>query len=331
MEKSNFVDQPTLRKHVDSECYFFADEVYNSVFYNELIIPVDKTSYGLNSLFYRSPEFNKNNDILIGGCSFTFGTGLPENKIWSTIVSKHFEKTYSNISLNGISTTAIVDNVMAYFAKYGHPKVVMCLFPDFYRMRIPTNPNIFITENNMKNLELKLSKEHYDYNQYYQNIHLSGVSHRPKYSVKPYIAETVLPSDMAYLSAVKSIRHLEQYCKAANIIFVWSVWELKASEVLNIVKNENTFSNIIDIEPEKWHRNKDLEVDSYHKEVCECSGFDKCKKSIECHQDLKNSNPEIFHYAADRDNGIGLAHWGTHRHQHIADKFIDKLKDIGYY
>lgn len=64
--------------------------------YNKTIYSPDDTivevPYSLNEYGYRSGPFHKDNEILILGCSQTYGSGLPNEFTWPEIFSKSVDK-----------------------------------------------------------------------------------------------------------------------------------------------------------------------------------------------------------------------------------------------
>ena len=94
------------------------------------------TSMNTNSYYFRGPELSKDNELLILGCSFTYGAGIDESSInltWPHVLSNKTNKTFSNISRSGDSAAGQVIKAFAYFKKFGHPKAVIALFPSFER------------------------------------------------------------------------------------------------------------------------------------------------------------------------------------------------------
>ena len=128
---------------------------------------------------------------------------------------------------------------------------------------------------------------------------------------------------------------LQQYCESLNIKFIWSFWEdyysdvfLRITEIINKYKSdEDLLKNycIVNLNTWKLIGEKNDQIDIY-------TGSIK-----ECHKEF-NKHP-LFHIAADRSwEQPGLhalqpvseefAHWGIHRHLHIAEVFDEKFKTI---
>jgi len=264
-------------------------------------------TYKFNKKHYRSPDFHKDTDILFAGCSLTFGDGIPEEFVWSNIVAKDLNLTYANLGLSGDSVYGQVKRVFAYFKEFGHPKYLYAIFPDFYRMVIPVNQKVFTTGNALK--ELKERKDN-EYNEFIlKNAFIPGSIDKDfKMSIRPHIAEHVLNPEVPHFLSAQSILMLEAYCEVAGIKFAWSTWDQKQFIVLKSLGTEH-YKNLIDIKMDSW-------------EMCYGPVEDKYKKNGEqvfCHGDLKSISRGFFDLAMDRDYGIKSAHWGSHRHQHVAD------------
>jgi hypothetical protein len=85
----------------------------------------------------------------------TWGAGLPEEKMWTNIVSKELNLSHANLALSGDSVYGQVRRIFAYFKEFGHPKYIYAVFPEFYRMLIPINKKIFTTKGGVKEIKYK--------------------------------------------------------------------------------------------------------------------------------------------------------------------------------
>lgn len=260
--------------------------------------------YEHNSLHYRSPEFKNNTDILFSGCSMTYGYGVPLEFTWPYIVSKKLNCSYANIALLSESVTSQVRRTFAYFKKYGHPKYLIALYPDFGRIELPTNNKQFITglqdkvsKDRSNNLTAWLSRN------FLQNAHLSPHLPQIKMSARPHIAEEVLTPEISHFYSAQMILILQQYCDIAGIKFLWSTWDEHQYHILKEFKQE--FPKMFCADSEKWIPDYENKLDVYD-------------NNIQCHWEL-NREIDFFHFGMDRDNGIDHAHWGYHRHLHLAD------------
>lgn len=285
-------------------------------------------TYSMNSLGYRSPEFDGSAGIVFAGCSNTFGTGIPEDAIWGSVLAEHLEKSYVNISKQGASVQWIVKNILAYFDKYGHPEILCCLFPDLYRMTLATNSRQLVYGGN-GHRDSKFPDAD-DFTRILE-IHLDQAlppSMTPAYSKKPHDAADVLPADMAVFESMQSILFLEQYCRSHGIKFAWSTWDTSILSFLLEVKGifPENYTSLVDIDADCWVQNPDRKIAG---EVFLGLQFRNSPSDenpiVECHQDLLKIYDVNFYRGLDDINGIDYAHMGVHQHRHIAETFIEFL------
>lgn len=286
-------------------------------------------TYHYNSDGYRSAEFDGSAELLYAGCSTTFGTGVPEEAIWGSMVAGHLDVKWANMSRQGTSASWIVKNIFAYFDTHGHPEVVCCLFPDLYRTTLATNP-------------LQLSYEAHDSEPSngpkdsftrVRDIHLDQVL-PPKlaldYSKKPHNMLDVLPADIAVYNSIQSILMLDQYCRSHGIKFRWSTWDVNSFSFLARIQNiyPKNYSNYVPLDLEWWVPNPDSSI-SGEIFVGEQAGTTrgKAREAIDCHQDLIEKYGVNFYRGLDDAHGIEYTHPGVHQHTHIAEAFIKALQD----
>ncbi len=159
----------------------------------------------INSFGFRSDEFVKtHNDkhVLFLGCSYTWGTGLYIDEVWSKIVYdkiKTKEKTsgFFNLGIPGDSIYSSITNAFKYFKNFGDPDVI------FFNVQ---NIGRFYVYNKIKN-----------------KIHKSVMEDEE--------VLTILAYQYYYM--------LEQYCFKNKIKLISFTWDL--SESSHILKNFNTF------------------------------------------------------------------------------------------
>lgn len=253
---------------------------------------------------YRGSELSKGTEFVFAGCSYTFGPGLEEEHIWGSQVAESLGMSSSNLGQEGWSTQAIVKNLFSYFETYGHPKVLMCLFPDLQRMQAVLNPYVlreFSKSDPRYNEKNALEKT-------FCHTHLReyDVSLRPKYSKLPHSWEDVIPVEMPIMLSFHYLHMLIQYCKVANIKFYWSTWNYDFSDLLNQVLN-------------------------YPEPLMDLSGYVPLERAIwetepmlDCHLEARIKNLETFDWSLDHGGG----HWGhngQHSHLHTAEAFLDKI------
>lgn len=287
----------------NKEHYQFNDLELELLFFNKMFRPkhghFDKNywedhgqEYRLNSHGYRSDEFSSDTDILFVGCSQTYGIGLPEEYLWPTLVGNTLNLKYSNLGIPGGSTTSLVNTLFAYFKEFGNPKIIVCYFPDVARILLPISKNFLIGEHT------DTDKDHQNYC-YLDHDYLRNGYEVKAFSKKPHNVKDVIPEDVPYWMAMQSIHILEQYCRATGIQLVWSIWD---EPVLNAIKKMKEKDN------------------SFFEYMYELQTFDW--SNGDCHKDLHDKDPSIYSIATDD------WHWGSHRHQHVADQFVDKIKSL---
>jgi hypothetical protein len=281
-----------------------------------------ETTYNLNSLGFRGPEYQQS-DLVFAGCSYTFGLGIPEETIYGSLIASNYGYSYNNLSLPGKSVTWIVRNLFLYFKKYGNPKKLICLFPNFSRQQIVSDANI-----------LKGTDHEVDGPLWVTDIHHSdaslGYSTKPKYSKMPHSALDVLGPETGIYDSFQHIYMLEQYCLAANIELHWTSWDVGNNRMLSALQKEhNYFRNFVEFDLNSW--TTEIETNSLGKEVaCRdyyCTYEDGSNKKIKtnCHEDLLAKYEKWFYRGTDTKHGVSNAHKGVHFHAHLAEGFIKAI------
>ena len=102
-------------------------------------IPVNNYAEGMkvNSLGYRCSEFNVpdgKKNVVILGCSHTFGVGHAEETYWVAHLSKHNTKLlrYWNLASPGCSADRMV-RILYGTEKVLFPKIIICCWPSISR------------------------------------------------------------------------------------------------------------------------------------------------------------------------------------------------------
>lgn len=271
---------------------------FSSVDKNTKII-LDDCEFNLNSLGLRGEEFDKKNEILYSGCSVTLGIGLDQNSIWGEILSQKLNFSKSNLSFAGASVVHIVNQIFNYIKIYGNPKIILCAFPSFGRIRWWDDNLITKIKNNNEEKIGSFSD--------YQNLP------RMKNQVEKYIklpteSDKILHEQSAAYYSIFAIKSLEKYCNSNNIFFRWLSW-CDQKEV-NIIKSENKIQFL----------NENLKIVFKNKKwVFE----DLYGNNIDCHTEFKNEN--TFYSALD-DDGYGVPHLGKHVHIHMAEAFEKEIR-----
>jgi hypothetical protein len=271
-------------------------------------------------------------DILVAGCSVTFGLGVPEEATWGSFVGRSLNKSVASIALPGKSISWIVEQIFIYFRTYGHPEKVLCLFPNLGRVTVLTDETILSGGNpSSRNAN---------------GIHtidtFSGYEderQRPKYIKKPYNIYYTTTYENSVNLSIKSIRALERYCNAAGIEFIWSTWDVPFSsdliDQLNTDKDfsfENYFSiytNGLNCYRKKGKVNRDVMFNSeLEYNLCIAQHKDiECSCEITCHSELLALyGPDNFYLGTDTLLGYEHAHPGIHLHAHYGEAFLKQLE-----
>lgn len=270
--------------------------------------------YSFNENGYRSETFKPGTEMLVTGCSQTFGSGLPDEFRWGDILSNKLGLSYSNLAVPGSSVNRQVRDLFAYFKEYGHPKYIFAIFPVFNRMEMISNPKYFkpgAWERSLKVMKKNGSSSKKDV--YRQTVNVNMIPRNQKFFTHPLIVEDVVSSETPQFYASIQIQMLQQYCDLAGIKLIWSTWHGPQNSVLKLVNDRypETYKNFIDIQPREWNFNEETNESEYRK-----NGV-----LISCHEEYRDIFKDVFHMALDREFGIEWAHWGAHRHLHVAEAF----------
>ena len=188
------------------------------------VIEGPQVVYKINKDGFRSnhfSEFNKDKDsILFGGCSITLGEGLPEDLTWYKQISKELSiDSFYNVSSTGASTRLIVKNILTFIRKYGSPKFIFVLFPDFAR-----------------DLQYDLTSKKI----VSCLVHPQWIS-APKKFITHKVYTLNYSEEYGAFNAIEHIRILEDVCNYLGIKLIWSNWSKPANDVLENIKFRNYF------------------------------------------------------------------------------------------
>jgi hypothetical protein len=264
-----------------------------TVYHNEDI--VEKISYDINSHGYRSTEFNKNNEILVLGCSHTYGCGMHNEFTWPEIFSNSINKKYSRLAAPGDSIGAQVYKAFKYFEEIGNPKIVVATFP-LYRLEFISIPERFLASARSGNTELDKTTVNIAYFYEENLLNFSKLPHDPEY---------VIPREFVIFYNFMFIKMLEQYCESHDIKFIWSIYDSKENEEQLRLMPE-TLRNY-------------LKTSDFMRDCSVTTQKEYCEKFLQ---------HKLYNWAADYDKKKHLGHWGIHVHQHVAKLFTDKYMEI---
>lgn len=261
-------------------------------------------SYEINDHGYRSPEFDRPADVLTLGCSQTFGIGIEYiTNTWPSILSDMLGLSYANLAKGGSSINSQIRRAHAYINKYGKPKYIFAVFPDFDRLEFPA------VEYALKPSKSKNALK------YLEVMHRKDPDEIQKVSIAPHDARDVIPPQFAHFFSAQYILMFEKYCKAAGIKLVWSTWNREDSILITKLNeiDRSAYTNFIDLEEYKWNRNTEFQIEEYTN-----SSIRKSGDKINCHTDFEYL-PD-FYIALDAKVGFMNAHIGVHHHLHWAEQ-----------
>jgi hypothetical protein len=152
----------------------------------------------INDLGFRSDEFKKNHKgshILFLGCSYTWGTGLYLEEVWSKMLYEKIKKEqptsgFFNLAIPGDSLYSSITNAFKYFKNFGNPDVLFFNIQDIKRFYAYNKENnVFhrsIVSDN-KVLELMSYQYYYMLDQYCtaNNINLISFTWCLEYDTHP--------------------------------------------------------------------------------------------------------------------------------------------------
>jgi hypothetical protein len=187
-------------------------------------------NYRLNRDGFRSNHFDKLNPnnvhVLYGGCSWTFGEGLPEELTWTHLLTEkvktlHEGKTVEehNTGYMGSSVYQIFRNIMTFIRTYGTPDYVFLLLPDMARA-------IRYSEEFERFQKVYVSKHH---------LEIRNNKAQMSYT-KNYVHEDSI------LIAIDLMKALEDYCNAIGTKLLWSSWHYQELDLYA----RHPFNNFMD-------------------------------------------------------------------------------------
>jgi hypothetical protein len=144
-------------------------------------------TYKFNSLGFRSEEFNSDPSIMFLGCSYTFGIGLPVDKIYPSLVSQTLNLRCVNLGVPGGSSDTAFRLCHGYIDKI-NPKIVVFMTPPGVRFELVNN---------------------------YQPFNISATS--PHTSIYKFWA---VDDNNDYFNKEKNLLAIESLCSKRNIKFI---------------------------------------------------------------------------------------------------------------
>jgi len=96
---------------------------------------LDHFDYVMNHLGFRHEKTPTETDIAAFGCSFTFGTGLPVEMLWHSVLAEKLNMSVTNYGVAGSSIESIID-MSLIISNHTRIKKVVFLLPSFSRIQI---------------------------------------------------------------------------------------------------------------------------------------------------------------------------------------------------
>jgi len=304
--------------------YLYDEKFVREVFTNEFKShPLDVhahvhedpvNTYELNSLGYRTKEFTQNAELVTAGCSFTFGSGVPEEQRWGALVAKELGVEETNLGVCAWSTHAIVQNLFAYFREYGNPKKLYCLFPDPSRVPLAMVEGFVEYDDGFESgreiVNVMLDRmDDYDY------------KNKPKYSKRPHDVNDIVPVEMSLYFYMKSVQMLEDYCNTNDIELKWTSWDngltsfLESNQHGPINYERFGLTNYLPIGSSEWEWDVSVMGGGMKRDSLE----DSKRTYTGCHSEEEAKWGDNFYIGTDIE---GLVHWGVHKHLHVAERFV---------
>jgi hypothetical protein len=284
-------------------------------------------SYITNKYGYRSPEFRQGTSLVFGGCSYTYGVGIPEDGIWGVQLAKMLGVGYANISRPGASVNWVVDSVLAYCREFGDPEYIVLAFPNFFRGTFIQNEDVLVSDG--------YNGDGVDRDVIFYNLMEVDVNNYPRLSKRPHIIDDVTPPEMPVYQAMRAIRVLEQYCDKAGVKLFWSFLEKGSETAARQIEQQYGFTSMVDLKRDQWINRYDPELYGWFKMVphdgsvditdCGCRKNSICSMYEKCHEDSRALWGDAFDLATDRVVSIENAHMGVHSQIHIAEDFMSAI------
>lgn len=272
-------------------------------------INLDGIEYVHNSMGFRGPEI-EDAQVVIAGCSQTYGEGVPYEATWGHRLASSMEKSYVNLGVRGASIPGVVTRVLGYLDNFSAPEYIFCVMPNTERIEFP------YTNETRKEFTAKWGKQ-----DLYANgdddvvlstyIHPHGSnSPRPKYLKLPYELENVFSIEYIDIINMDYIRMLERVCEAKNIVLRWGTWDSR-------IENKYSTENAVNISPNFVRLVHTLgrifELDDNKATVCHLEELEKYGKNF------------LWGMDAYREPSVSFGHWGVHSHIHTAELFSESL------
>jgi hypothetical protein len=178
-------------------------------------------TYKFNSYGFRCEEFDNKPTMMTLGCSNTFGTGLPVDKIWPELLAKDLNMKCANLGIGGGSLDTAFRMCEGYIDII-NPKLVVLLEPPEVRMELFLNDI-----NNGPSMLGPWIAEHF--NPYHHESPPPSDYDPKNYSslittIKNFTESWITNENNCYFNRKKNILAIEQICMERNIKFIYTVY-----------------------------------------------------------------------------------------------------------
>lgn len=306
-----------LTKYLSNSNYFgryapYAENIF-SIDKNDndsFVGTVDEhNTYQINQFGLRG-EVDENAEVIVSGCSITFGVGVPYDGTWAKFLSTSIGKSVINLGNPGASVENICNDIVSYSINNKMPKEVFCLFPDFFRSMVVVDKEFYKSKKFKKGTveddHLELTYCGPTINQYEDSLFMQIKDHK-------YIEDSKSPHQLI-LDSINSIWLLESFCLSNNIKLYWSTWDLPSSLIMQELINLKGFKlkNFTMFYPPKTETSCQSFIDS----ICESHHGSEFKDNI-------GWDIGCDYAIVDHKKIFDNAHPGIHFHYHVADFFYN--------
>lgn len=190
---------------------------------------------------FRLDKIPKTTNIGAFGCSFTFGEGVAEDKIWHQVLGRLISKDVTNFGVSGTSISTIC-NIFHIISKHVIMEKAIFLFPGLDRIQLSLHDN---SNNLTREIDILPSSTHF-----------GGVLNTNKIDdiYKVFVEEElvkIFKNNLYILDQIAKVRDIKVYV---------TTWESFTFECLSFLK----FENIVFIPLKFSYNNQHLGRDNRH-------------------------------------------------------------------
>ena len=269
----------------------------------------EKNTYEINSLGFRG-KVDENAEVLVSGCSITWGIGVPEDGRWTNFLSKKLNKSVMSIANPGGSIETICNQIIQYCMNNTMPKEIFCLMPDFFRNMVVVDKEFY---------KSKVKRDHVEKTEHLQLIFCNPRVFPSKDSVfmeitdKKYIEDYTSPHQLI-LDSINHLYVLESFCLVNNIKLYWTTWDTASSLIMRQLLNLEGFK-LKNFSPLKLEDGKPMALEKIG-EFCKLDHESEFKDHISW---SRGTDYSVINYKKVLDRG----HPGIHLHYHVSDFFYN--------